>query len=319
VATVPVGGTTGNVVVTVGGQASNGVKFTILVPTISSLSPASAAIGASVTIKGTNFGATQSEYTSSVTFNGASVLPTQITSWSNTSIVVAVPAQATTGNVVVTLSQVASNGVAFTVLAPTISSLSPTSGAISSTVTIRGTNFGPAYSQYSTTVSFNGAGVLPSQIASWSNTSIVVAVPPGATTGNVVVNQGGQVSNGVLFTVLAPIIGSLPPISGVRVSSLASTSTNFGQNRSHHSSTMAFNGTAAPWITHWSNAPPNAAGSKSFFEGSNLLAANSIFASGEVSDSTACLLPSAHRISAIYAGAPNFASRRDSVNTTLFQ
>jgi hypothetical protein len=211
-----------------------------------------------------------------------------------------------------------SNGVSFTVLAPTIKSLSPTSGAIGSSVTITGTNFGPTYSQYSSSVLFNGTNT-PASITSWSNTSIVVAVPPGATTGNVVVNQGGQVSNGVLFTVLAPIIGSLPPISGVRVSSLASTSTNFGQNRSHHSSTMAFNGTAAPWITHWSNAPPNAAGSKSLFEGSNLLAANSIFASGEVSDSTACLLPSAHRISAIYAGAPNFASRRDSVNTTLFQ
>jgi DNA-binding beta-propeller fold protein YncE len=404
VATVPVGGTTGNVVVTVGGQASNGVKFTVLVPTISSLSPASAAIGATVTIRGTNFGLTQGQYTSSVTFNGAPVLPTSITSWSNTAIVVAVPAGATTGNVVVTLSQVASNGVTFTVLAPAISSLSPTSGAISSTVTIKGTNFGPAYSLYSSTVTFNNAQVLPTSVASWSNTSIVVAVPAGATTGdvvvnqggqisngvpftvlaptikslsptsgaigstvtitgnnfgptysqytssvlfngtntpasitswsntsivvtvpaeattgNVVVNQGGQVSNGVTFTVLAPIISSLSPIFGVRGASLAITGTNFDRNQSHYSGTNVFNGAAATWITHWSNAPPNALGNKSFYECSNLLAAIPIFASGQAIDSTRFLSANSHRVSAIYAGATNYALRRDRVNTTLFQ
>ena len=69
-----------------------------------------------VTITGTNFGASQG--TSTVTFNGTAATPT---SWSATSIVVPVPAGATTGNVVVTVSGLASNPVSFMVLlrAPT--------------------------------------------------------------------------------------------------------------------------------------------------------------------------------------------------------
>ena len=80
-------------------------------PSISSLSLSSAAVGTPVTITGTNFGATQG--TSTVTFNGTAATPT---SWSATSIVAPVPAGATSGNVVVTVGGVASNGVAFTVL-----------------------------------------------------------------------------------------------------------------------------------------------------------------------------------------------------------
>src|SRR5207247_10146654 len=100
----------GNVVVTVSGVASAGVSFTVLaVPSISSLSPSSGAVGASVTIAGGNFGSTQG--TSAVTFNGTVATPA---SWSATSIVAPVPAGATTGNVVVTVSGVASAGVTFT-------------------------------------------------------------------------------------------------------------------------------------------------------------------------------------------------------------
>ena len=50
------------------------------------------------------------------------------------------------------------------------------------------------------TVTFNGTAAAP---ASWSGTSIVVPVPSGATTGNVVVTVGGEASNGVSFTVTA--------------------------------------------------------------------------------------------------------------------
>src|SRR5207249_8912846 len=86
-----------------------GVSFTVLaVPSISSLSPSSGAVGASVTIAGGNFGSTQG--TSAVTFNGTVATPA---SWSATSIVAPVPAGATTGNVVVTVSGVASAGVSF--------------------------------------------------------------------------------------------------------------------------------------------------------------------------------------------------------------
>lgn len=77
---------------------------------ISTLSPTTGTFGTSVTITGRNFGSTQG--TSTVTLRGAT---TPVTSWSNTSIVVTVPAGASSGNVVVTVSGVASNGVNFTV------------------------------------------------------------------------------------------------------------------------------------------------------------------------------------------------------------
>src|SRR5258708_2661393 len=79
-------------------------------PYITSVSPTSGSVGISVNITGVNFGATQA--TSTVTFNGAAATPT---SWSATSIAVTVPAGATTGNVVVTVGGVASNGMTFTV------------------------------------------------------------------------------------------------------------------------------------------------------------------------------------------------------------
>src|SRR5229473_7929751 len=116
-------------------------------PTITSLSPTSGAVGTSVTITGTNFGS--SVGSSTVTFNGTPA--TTISNWSATSIIVPVPAGATTGPVVVIVGGVSSNGVAFTVIpTPNITSVNPTSGPIGTSVSIAGTNFGG--SQGSSTV-----------------------------------------------------------------------------------------------------------------------------------------------------------------------
>ena len=82
--------------------------------TISSLSPASGPVGVLVTITGTGFGSTQGS--STVSFDGTAASPCG-TCWSATSISVLVPTGATTGNVVVTVGGVASNGVGFTVTA----------------------------------------------------------------------------------------------------------------------------------------------------------------------------------------------------------
>jgi hypothetical protein len=82
-------------------------------PTITSLSPTAGSAGTIVTITGSNFGAAQG--TSTVTFNGTAAAPA---SWSANSIVVPVPAAATSGPVVVTVDGVASNGAAFTVKPP---------------------------------------------------------------------------------------------------------------------------------------------------------------------------------------------------------
>ncbi|MGA7830234.1 MAG: cellulose binding domain-containing protein [Terracidiphilus sp.] len=80
---------------------------------------------------------------------------------------------------------------------PTISSLSPTSGAAGASVTISGTNFGA--SQGSSTVSFGGS---LATVSSWSNTSITVTVPSiAAGAVNVTVNVSGASSNAASFTV----------------------------------------------------------------------------------------------------------------------
>jgi hypothetical protein len=208
---VPAGATTGNVVVTVGGMASGGAAFTVLpTPTITSLSPPSSAVGAPVTLTGTNFGATQD--TSTVTFNGTTATPA---SWSATSITVSVPVGSTTGDVVVTVSGVASSGTLFTVLpTPSITSLLPTSGAVGMPLTIIGTNFGANLN--TSTVTFNGIAATPT---SWSGSSIAVPVPAGATTGNVVVTVGGGASGGVSFTVVP--VSVFPQLAAV----VASTQT----------------------------------------------------------------------------------------------
>jgi YD repeat-containing protein len=80
---------------------------------------------------------------------------------------------------------------------PTIVSLTPSSGVVGVSVTIMGTKFLSA--QGASTVTFNGVAATPTN---WSDTSIVVPVPAGAATGNVVVSVLNQPSNGRTFTVV---------------------------------------------------------------------------------------------------------------------
>ena len=236
--TVPAGATTGEVMVTVGGEASNGVSFTVGTdPVISGLNPDSGPVGTEVEIRGANFGASRG--TSRVTFNGAEATPTN---WSATSITATVPAEATTGPVVVTVNGEASNAVTFGVK-PLISGLSRVSGPEGATVEIAGAGFGAV--QGSSTVAFNGTGATPT---SWSATSIMVTVPAGATTGQVVVTVDGTPSDGAAFSV-TPAIGSLSPIAGPEGAAVEITGTSFGAVQG--SSTVTFNGTPAT-ATEWS-------------------------------------------------------------------
>src|SRR4029077_2560836 len=80
--------------------------------------------------------------------------------------------------------------------APTITSLSQTSGPVGTAVTITGTNFGST--QGTSTVTFHGT---TATVTRWSATSLATSVPTGATTGNVVVKVGGVPSNGMNFMV----------------------------------------------------------------------------------------------------------------------
>jgi hypothetical protein len=164
------------------------------IPTITSFSPTIAAIGATVTIFGSNFLGTNS-----VKFNGVNASFTVV---SNTSIQAVVPVGATTGPISVT--NVFGTGVSanfFTVNIPgmpTITSFTPTSGAWGTLVTINGTNFTGA-----TSFKFNG---LDASFTIVSATQIVAVVPNLSSTGKIsvtnAVSTAFSVSN---FTVVIPI------------------------------------------------------------------------------------------------------------------
>jgi YD repeat-containing protein len=241
---VPIGATTGTVVVTVNSTASNGYTFTVG-PQISGFSPGLGQVGASVTVNGIGFGGTRG--TSTITFNGTTATPT---TWVDNQIAVPVPSGATTGYVRVTVGGVASNSVLFTVgSTPGITSISPTSGPVGSTVTINGSNLYGVGSNYSaTSVTFNGT---LTQALSGTPTMLIVPVPAGATTGNVVDTLGGVASNGVNFTVVpGPGLGSISPASAAVGAFVTVNGGNFGNSQG--GSTITFNGvTATP--TSWSS------------------------------------------------------------------
>ena len=192
---VPPGATTGPVVVTVDGRASNAVTFSVA-PHVTSISASSGVAGQSLTLTGTTFGVVQGP--STVTFNGSAAT---VTSWSDTSVTAIAPANAGGAEqVAVTVGGLSSNALAFWVEpVPNITSLGPTFGGVGQLVGIAGSSFGAT--QGSNTVAFGG---LIATVTSWSNDAIVVSVPIGAVTGPVVVTVNGQTSNGAMFTVAAP-------------------------------------------------------------------------------------------------------------------
>lgn len=121
---VPDDATTGPVQVkTQTGALSNTVTFTVTTPGpiptpgagphIDSISPTSGPVGSRVQVDGSNFGVTQGL----LTFNN--VPATTIGLWTNTSVIASVPQQATSGPVVVTTTNGASNGVNFDVTSGT--------------------------------------------------------------------------------------------------------------------------------------------------------------------------------------------------------
>jgi len=181
-----------DVVVTVGGEPSNSMPFTVI-PYISSIIPASAFGGDTFTVNGLSFGFTQG--TSILTLGGTNITPS---SWSNTMIESLIPVDKGGGSypVVVTVSGIQSNSVNFGIR-PFISGITPTSGTTGTPVTLTGTNFGS--SQMSSTVTFNGVNA--GAATSWTMSAISISVPAWAETGPVVVSVGGQQSNAVPFTV----------------------------------------------------------------------------------------------------------------------
>jgi hypothetical protein len=215
---VPVGATSGAIVVTVNGVTLNGSIFTVLPsPTITGISPTVGASGASVTITGTNFISTPV-----VTFNGVTAV---VTGFTSTSITTTVPVGASTGPIAVTVSGVTVFSATFTVPgSPTITSFNPTSGAIGATVVISGTNFSTTAGN--NVVRFNGTQAV---VTVATTTSLTVTVPAGAISGTISVTVSGvTVTSESNFAVLpTPTISSFTPTSGAVGAVVTISGTNF--------------------------------------------------------------------------------------------
>ena len=127
-----------------------------------------------------------------------------------------------------------------------VTGLSPAAGSIGAQVIIAGTGFGS--SQGTSTVSLNGTTATASV---WSPTGIVVTVPSGATSGNVVVNVGGVNSNSVPFIVSSgPVITGLAPPAGFAGTAVVINGANFGISQGN--GTVTLNGLAAA-VTSWNS------------------------------------------------------------------
>jgi YD repeat-containing protein len=153
---------------------------------ITQITPASAPVNAPITIYGTGFSATPTQNT--VTFPSAGGGQTQATVTSSTigRIVTSVPADATTGTLVVG-TPLGSTNTSFTVTtaaaAPTISGFTPGTAFPGTALTVSGTNF-------DTTLA-NDRVIVNATVASPTSataTSIGVPVPEGATSGRISVS-----------------------------------------------------------------------------------------------------------------------------------
>ncbi len=212
-----------------------------MTPTISSFTPTGGPVGCQVTITGTGF---TSPAVTKVTFGadtGSPVDQTTVLVDSSTQVRAAVPTSALTGKLTVTnnVTSAESSGT-FTVggscVSPTITSFSPLSGPVGTSVTITGTNLTGA-----TSVKFNGTAAI---ITSNTATQIVTTVPAGATTGPITVTTaGGTATSATNFTVGAasvPTITSFTPTAGPVGTSVTITGTNLTGATS-----VKFHGTSA--------------------------------------------------------------------------
>jgi hypothetical protein len=216
--------------------AQSAPSITSISPSLGPVSP----VGRPVTISGSGFGASPG----TVTFGGVAATPN---SWSDTSIVVPVPSSLAVGfvDVVVTnASGTASNAVSFKVI-PVITGVSPGSATIGTPISLTGTSFGDL--QGSSTITFNGVTASPS---TWSNTSITVPVPVGASNGLIAVTINGFTANKVYFYILPQIL-NLQPQAGAVGSPVTITGNGFGQTQNVVSG-VTFNGVSAT-IGSWSD------------------------------------------------------------------
>ena len=187
-ATVPAGATTASVTVNTFTTSFKSNRTFLVTPQITTFTPTSGKVGTVVTINGVSL--TQ---TTKMTIGGK---PAAFTVLSDTQVKATVPAGAKTGLPIsiTTLGGVASSPAKFTVV-PVISSFSPTSGPVGTSVVISGTSFSGT-----TSVTFGGVAATSLQVI--NDSQVDALVPSGAVTGLIAVTTpGGTANSATNFTV----------------------------------------------------------------------------------------------------------------------
>jgi len=187
-----------------GVATTSSATLTMVVPTITSVTPNPAKTGSTVIVAGTNL-----DLITGITFGGGKT-GSSAAGGTTTQITVNVPVDATSG--IITFSTASGKSVAsplsVTMVDPAITSITPLSVKALDNITITGTNL-----DIVATVKFSGG--TSATVTSATATQIVVAVPTGTTSGTItlVATNGDQVTSTDQLTILAsnvPVILSMP-------------------------------------------------------------------------------------------------------------
>ena len=222
------------------------------IPTITAVTPSSAAVGCEVTVTGSNFQTVANGGPADAVKFGAGATPgTGLHIDSDTQLEVTVPAVGGGSNNVV-VHNTDGNSLAFTYsttaagpICPGVPTFSPATGFVGSTVTISGT-----FTTAPTGVRFNTSSLVTPTTT--SATSVTAVVPAGATTGPIhVYTAAGQRTSATNFTVVtapAPTITGFTPAFGPVGTSVKITGTNFSgtvSGATFTTSSVKFNTTTA--------------------------------------------------------------------------
>lgn len=249
--TVPSGATTGNVVVTVAGLISNGVSFAV------NSGPALVSIVVSPATSALLLGANERLNATGIFSDSSAADVTMLVSWSSSNSFVATVSNLAhvqgaalgtgvgTANIIATFEGITASGVLSVTAppsAPSISSVSTTTGVANTPVIIRGSNFG--------SVRGSGCVYLGTALAiinNWTDGEIDANVAQGSTSGVVEVLQGGQQSNAITFTIASPTIASVSPTTALPGAPVHVSGSGFGSQGSGQLRLGNLNGVVTSW------------------------------------------------------------------------
>jgi len=215
-----------------GGQVqSSTLTWTTATPSLASVNPSSGAIGIQFALSGANFGNYVANYTK-VLIGGAT---TPLTLWTDTQIQGTIPGTLPPGDYALYLERALNGGVVrtstitFTVAAPVLIAVSPSTAAVIAPFTLTGSGFGNYVANY-TKVVVNG---LAAPLTLWSETKIQGKLP-FLPAGNYPLqvqryfNGGLGESATAYISVAGPFISSMTPLSGSGGTAFTINGSNFG-------------------------------------------------------------------------------------------